>query len=98
MPHAEAAPTRGRPGDDSRPIRSGGRTADENRELRAAIAARLSPEERLVVMLAYSERLNTREIAAVLGVSPGRVCELRHAVASACRPLLREPAAAHEPA
>ena len=43
-------------------------------------------------MLAYADGLSTREIATVTGMSPGRISEMRSAIAQRCRPLVREQA------
>ena len=61
------------------------RSPGSDAQLRAAVAARLSGQERLVVMLSYSERLSTREIAAVLGVGTGQIAEIRSRIVRHCR-------------
>jgi RNA polymerase sigma factor for flagellar operon FliA len=53
----------------------------ELRELHDVLAkavAQLPPRELLIVSLYYQEELSMREIAAVLGVSESRVCQLHH--------------------
>lgn len=82
----EPAPARGR-------SRSG-RSPFPDATARGALAQRLSSQERLVVMLTYADRLSTREVAAVLGISAMRVQELRAGVVRRCREMLREQPAA----
>lgn len=62
--------------------------ATPGREFRRAFAARLSPQERLVVMLTYSDRLSQREIAAVLGIPAWRVGQVQAQIAVRCRAML----------
>jgi RNA polymerase sigma factor for flagellar operon FliA len=67
--------------------------ADLKRALSAAIAA-LPEREKLAMALYYEEELNLREIAAVLGVSESRVCQLHSQAIGRIRSRLFGPAAA----
>ena len=64
------------------------RNSPEERGRRRAIAARLSPQERLVVMLTYHDRLTPPEVAEVLGISAARVEAVRDQVAVHCREMM----------
>lgn len=62
----------------------------ESPELRVEIASKLSAHERLVAMLAYSDGLSTREIAAVLEMPLARVAEVRSGLIERCRKSVAE--------
>lgn len=67
--------------------------ADLKRALSQSIAA-LPEREKLAMALYYDEELNLREIAAVLGVSESRVCQLHSQAIGRIRSRLFGPAAA----
>lgn len=59
--------------------------AADRRKLVAGILATLSEQERLVVKLYYFENLLMKEIAAVLGVTESRVCQIHTRVLAVLR-------------
>jgi DNA-directed RNA polymerase specialized sigma24 family protein len=81
---------------DRVPTSRAGRNSPEERQRRRAIAARLSPQERLVVMLTYHDRLTPPQVAEVLGISAARVEAVRDQVAARCREMreMMDPAGA----
>lgn len=66
----------GRLADESAPDPVQEALESERREVLARAVERLSEKERLVITLYYHEGLTTKEIAAVLGVTPARVSQL----------------------
>jgi len=64
----------------------------EDESLRAALVAgieNLPPRENMVMGMYYEQELNLREIAAVLGVSESRVCQLHSQAVARLRAKLR---------
>jgi RNA polymerase sigma factor for flagellar operon FliA len=59
--------------------------ADDRRRMLARLLATLSEQERLVVKLYYFENLLMKEIAAVLGVTESRVCQIHSRVLTVLR-------------
>jgi RNA polymerase sigma factor for flagellar operon FliA len=62
------------PGDDSNPARFMER--DDLRKTLAQALATLTEQERLIIKMYYFENLLLKEIAAVLGVTESRVCQI----------------------
>lgn len=59
--------------------------ADDRRTLVASILATLSEQDRLVMKLYYFENLLMKEIAAILGVTESRVCQIHSRVLAVLR-------------
>jgi RNA polymerase sigma factor for flagellar operon FliA len=59
--------------------------ADDRRRMLARMLASLSEQERLVIKLYYFESLLMKEIAAILGVTESRVCQIHARVMTALK-------------
>jgi RNA polymerase sigma factor for flagellar operon FliA len=59
--------------------------ADDRRRMLARMLATLSEQERLVIKLYYFENLMMKEIAAILGVTESRICQIHARVMGVLR-------------